>query len=142
MNGKPAGWQGSLQGVIGGRPGPSSSYMYYFKGALDDVRVYGRAITAAEVSAIYTSPNTSVNPISPVNFDVFPNPVISGSAIQLRSKPMPLETVVRLYSSAGKLILTSPYSESIEIPSLAAGVYILQVQNQEGSATKKLIIQD
>ena len=47
----------ALNAMIGKRPGG-----YYFKGVIDDVRVYSRALTAAEIQS---DMNTAVNPMLP-----------------------------------------------------------------------------
>ncbi|HYG15722.1 MAG TPA: LamG domain-containing protein, partial [Bacteroidia bacterium] len=56
----------------------------YFKGYLDDIRLYGRTLTPSEIDSIYVSNDTALNDTSPVlnfketklfeNINIYPNP--------------------------------------------------------------------
>ena len=43
-----------------------ASYPYWFKGVLDDIRIYKRAIDSSEVRELYTAPNPTVTPSKPL----------------------------------------------------------------------------
>lgn len=142
-NGKAAGWNGSLEGVIGARPGPSSTYMFNFRGSLDDVRVYDRVLTSSEVSDLFNwSPTTNFAPVAKIDATIFPNPAKSGSMLNIHSNEDLSGATVLLYSGNGQLVLSAPYSSTLQLPQLSQGVYILRVQGAEGVTTQKLIIEE
>ena len=41
-----------------------------FDGGIDDVRIYNRALSAAEVSQLYTTNNTAISRVTQLNFGV------------------------------------------------------------------------
>lgn len=137
MNGKTPGWQGTLVGVIGARP----SYSFYFKGALDDVRIYSRSITATEVASLYNQTPTSTKEIIHSDITLYPNPAKSGTILNIETSDLiSSNTQVSLYSATGQLICEKPFETQINLPQLAHGVYYVRIEDQGASLTKKLLI--
>jgi len=137
MNGKNPGWQGTLLGVIGAR----LSYSFYFNGALDDVRVYNRAINSTEVATLYNQTATSTTEVLQSDITVFPNPAQSGSILNISmSVALSENALVNMYSATGQLLQSFPFAEQINLPQLANGVYYLKIEDKGTALTKKLLI--
>lgn len=117
---------------------PGSS-LQYFKGWIDDVRIYGRAITANEVSTLYS--NTTDLLQNPGNeqteITFYPNPAdtritLLGSAIQ----------TVRLFTMDGKEMEIDRRETELFLDHLPSGAYVLQTQTSSGILRRQpLIIQ-
>ncbi len=137
MNGKTPGWQGTLLGVIGARP----SYSFYFKGALDDIRIYNRAINATEVASLFNQTATSTIEVIQTELTLYPNPANSGSILNIEtSTPMSSNAKVTLYSATGQLISKATFTRQIELPVLSHGVYYVMIEDEGTILTKKLLI--
>ncbi|NNK74154.1 MAG: T9SS type A sorting domain-containing protein [Flavobacteriaceae bacterium] len=68
---------------------------------------------------------------------VYPNPAQTAITIL---KPQDLEIEkIRIYNLLGQLIIEKPFSQTILIDQLAAGLHLLQLETSEGLITKSLI---
>lgn len=139
MNGNSPGWAGTLLGVIGARP----AYSFYYKGALDDIRIYSRAITSTEVASLYNHTPTSSIEITETSLRLYPNPNKAGQVVHIEmSTQMSPQARVNVYSATGKLINSLPFTTELALPQLAAGVYYITVSDNAMQVSKKLIIQE
>lgn len=138
VNGKSAGWAGTHTAVIGARP----SYSYYFRGAMDEARVYSRALTGSEVATLYNTqsfPPTSLNELVTLDATLFPNPIRSGMVLNLMTEnELGAGALVYLYSVTGKEIYQSSFIGSLEIPQLTDGIYFVVIRSGEGVISKKI----
>lgn len=106
-------------------PGPSTQY---FKGKIDDVRIYSRAINAQEVTALFSQQNSIGSTLNSSNkISIFPNPAndllfISGEYNYQTSK-------VTLFDITGKLVLenTIESNGTIDVSKLSSGFYITKL---------------
>jgi hypothetical protein len=108
----------------------------HFNGAIDDVRIYDRALTPAEVCQLYSIP-TSVEISETEGLTVYPNPTdgiftiegdIHGRKLSLMDAAgnrMPLEV-----DGAGKA----------DISALPAGIYFLNITLADGSTTRQRMV--
>ncbi len=104
-------WRIGFDNCNGWTSQPSS---FYFNGKIDDVLIYNRALTAAEINTLYNTPDGAGNN----------GPVCSGSLLTLSAKTIPGAT----YSWTGP----NGFSSSSQNPSFTytaanAGLYTLQV---------------
>lgn len=123
---------------------------YNFPGALDDVRVYNRALTASEVYALYTG-NTAGEPAPrPLALRVeapYPNP--SQGRIQLRlAVPSAGPVSVHLVDVVGRRVgvlfdgRLSPgvHALSWQVPAVANGLYLLHVKSGDGAVVERVLV--
>jgi len=71
-------------------------------------------------------------------FSIYPNPVNNNLNIQSENRDI---QIIEIYNLNGKLVLQHKYNlnEAIDVSSLAKGLYLLKVQTENGSFTKKLV---
>lgn len=73
-------------------------------------------------------------------FSVYPNPVKSSSLLTI-NKELKKESLIQLISASGQLIKTYEYFENtISLPSLPSGIYILRILDWEGIFQRKFVI--
>lgn len=71
------------------------------------------------------------------DFSVFPNPVTDVLTIQA-SEPIRL---VRIYTLQSTLVLSVPFSESVDLGALPAGIYLLECISENGSVSSRVVKQ-
>lgn len=83
------------------------------------------------------------NNLSLAAFDVFPNPTNGFISIRL---PQPLTTVVEIYDIAGKKVISESFSNEVELvingESLANGIYLLKLTDNEKNILSRLIVKE
>ena len=108
-----------------------------FKGIVDNVFIYDRQITAAEVSAI-VSTNTLSNEKFQANnlkFNLYPNPANSILNVNLATDLQSVE----IYSLQGQKVLSGT-EKQINVSNLSSGMYMVRVTAIDGGvATQKFI---
>lgn len=83
------------------------------------------------------TPKAQGTPIE--GLSVYPNPVVNGK-VYITSKN-DLEKEITIFDVLGKKVLqTHLNSKELSIPDLAPGVYIIKINEQDNSATRKLIV--
>jgi len=84
-----------------------------------------------------TLPNGINNPVSQSGISVFPT--VTSGFVYITSP----ETIknVNIYSLQGSLIKTVTNSTSVNLSTLISGVYILEVNTQQGKSIQKIIKQ-
>ncbi len=93
----------------------------YFKGRLDEIRIYGRALSALEISTLYDYSPVGVNSIEKETpkFIIYPNPAENTLNFS--------ESInsIQIYSAEGKLLihLSEFNNNTLDISSLPQGVY-------------------
>lgn len=110
-----------------------------FNGAIDDLKIYNRALTAAEVLSLYNN-NTllSSQSFNQNNLEVklYPNPVCDILNIEIESDIQSIE----IYNIQGQKVLSSNQKQ-INVSDLTAGMYMVRIQDVDNNiATKKIII--
>jgi hypothetical protein len=135
-----------------GRYGRNSSF-FSFKGSLDDVRIYGRALTGAEVKALYSLGNitsTADNTFQyekNLNVKNYPNPFNHSTTISWQSK-VSGHTTLMIYNIMGRKIKTlvneyryqGNYNMVFDGMDLPAGVYYGKLQVGNNQSTVKMMI--
>ena len=92
--------------------------------------------------------SSEIQSVSRVNYylkhtTLYPNPVTNGNELQLKSSAQ-LSGNLSIYSVTGKLMKSKLISnfdtESIDISGISNGVYIVKIESNSASVTKKLVI--
>ncbi|MBL0046600.1 MAG: T9SS type A sorting domain-containing protein [Bacteroidetes bacterium] len=116
-----------------------------FKGVLDDILIYNRALSASEVNGIYTatgSPSTINEKSKDNSFLVSPNPSNGIFKIQFIDKNEK-DATYKVYTLQGKLIweeIAPTDQHNIDCSWLETGNYLLKIENSKGIFTKKIIV--
>jgi len=113
----------------------------YFKGKLDDFRYWNRALTIEEIEMICSDPEVNTIPEmveSEPKVNIYPNPSSGLVNIEVGDDSNPSRIIVRNIS--GQIVHSTPFSKSIDLAYLSRGSYILNIQYEEGTIRKKLII--
>lgn len=134
-----AGYATPVIASIGARtPGNSQ----YFKGSLDDIRIYDYALTDADVVALYNTEKlaTGISEYTFVNhsLSVYPNP--STGVINITANNLPGKLTI--YNAQGLAVyIKSEFSGIAEVADLKAGIYFCSVEDMNGNyAVKKFVI--
>jgi hypothetical protein len=115
-----------------GIPGNS---LQYFKGWIDDVRIYNRAITPAEVSTLYSNTTALENPSQHTGTWFYPNPAVSS----LTLTDMAIEDI-HLYNMNGQLVDFQRSGSTISLSTLPAGIYVITGNLNGAVLREKLIV--
>jgi hypothetical protein len=115
--------------------GTASAYI----GAMDDLKIYDRAISASEVSQLFTNNTLSSADFNQNNLQVslYPNPATDILNIEMTNEIKSIE----IYNIQGQKVMSSNQKQ-INISDLAAGLYMVRIQDVDNAiATKKIIIE-
>ena len=134
----------------------------YFQGTLDDVRLYKRVLSVAEIQKLYNGDqNTELIPIvypeptltgieesalAAESFNIYPNPTRDKVTIERLANGSE-ELAVKLVNMQGKTVLTTlvnanELSKNISISNLPKGLYVVRVQGKGQAKLMKLAIVD
>lgn len=120
--------------------------MEYHHGMIDDVRVYNRALTAAEVgelSAIHFDCSTiSTNDaVLTQKIAFYPNP--AAGFMSLKWEDQPAQWSLRVFDLQGKLMETffsiNTNENRIDLTRLVPGIYWIRIDTESGSYSGKII---
>ncbi len=112
----------------------------YFKGMLDDIYVYKRALSETEIKALYDTKTEDVsNEISEKSdFTIIPNPAADRINIITRNLA---DGRITIFENLGNTVLKAESSAlELDISSLASGVYFLRYQSSSKIIFRKLIV--
>ena len=111
---------------------------YLFNGAIDDLKIYNYALNASQVGELYSNNTLSSSDFSQNNLEValYPNPVNDllniETALEIQS--------IEIYNIQGQKVMSSNQKQ-INVSDLAAGVYMVRIQDADNNiATKKIVI--
>ncbi len=110
----------------------------YFNGAIDDLKIYNWALNATEISSLYTNNTLTSENFNLNNLEValYPNPVNDILNIETA---LDIQTV-EFYNIQGQKVLSSNQKQ-INVSDLAAGMYMVRIQDADNNiATKKIVI--
>ncbi|WP_276134396.1 LamG-like jellyroll fold domain-containing protein [Polluticoccus soli] len=133
--------------------GNASQYPYWFKGVMDDLRIYNRVLTASEI-ANYCNPvgdggtDTTASVIGieqNISVAIAPNPNSGNFSVHgILTSPT---AAIDVYNTVGQLVyrkvvapVQNAINEHIELPVVADGVYIVKVTAGVESKTYKMLI--
>ncbi len=140
--------------LFGGLPIPASSsfniYSSYFKGKLDDIRIYNRTLNAIEVIDLYNEVNPAVSNIANTKnisskIALFPNPAQTKLSLQYDATKFSNAAVqYTITSVTGKVLKTAPLvrqdeAYEIDVAELSKGFYVLTIQSADANETVRFI---
>jgi hypothetical protein len=93
-----------------GRWGPFSPQFPLQNGKIDDIGVWNRVLTQAEITALYNGATVGIRDLAQADlFSVYPNP--TKDHINLNADPSLLGADYTVYDQAGKIILTGKIND-------------------------------
>lgn len=101
---------------------------------------YGTAGTLRIDDVVFTSGEpASISENSLSNFTIYPNPSTNGMITIQTQKAGILE--VNIFDVLGKKVLSQKsVNQTVNVSALKSGIYLVQITNNNGTATKKLIV--
>ena len=112
---------------------------YYFNGAIDDLKIYGSALTDTEVTSLFNNNTLSSSNFQTNNLklNLYPNPATDILNISLETELKSIE----IYSLSGQKVLSSDKNQ-VDVSNLSKGMYMVRVEDVEGLvSTQKLIVE-
>lgn len=120
----------------------NNGYQSYFKGDLDDIRIYNIALTPAQVDTIYHETITSIEntPDNISTINIYPNPTKGKFNIDCNCNIKS----VNVSNILGKIIYYSAIDSfqknyEIELKNAPKGIYFVKINDGEKIHTKKLV---
>ncbi|MCB0644343.1 MAG: T9SS type A sorting domain-containing protein [Phaeodactylibacter sp.] len=112
---------------------------FVFYGRIDDVLLYNRALTANEVMSIFTGQPSGLDEAFSSPIQVFPNP--TASALYFKNIPWEEEPRYTLHNTAGRRLQSGLLPQTLELGTLPAGVYWLQIRIGESVHWERIVRQ-
>lgn len=113
-----------------------------FEGAIDEVRIYNRPLSAQEIQNIYTQTLTSIAKVSTAPaFSVYPNPV-QNKELYIRTEAQ-IEKI-QVFDTKGSEIMVTYNAENGMVKlnaNVAAGTYYLNALTDQGIIRQIIIVQ-
>lgn len=115
----------------------------HYKGFIDDIRIYNRAISDNEIDSIFNQPNPvlSVNSPNILNATkIYPNPVSN----QITISNIVEATDLQIFDVTGKMVISQSLNfdtNSVEISKFSKGVYVVLLTTKQYTKTHKLIVE-
>lgn len=125
-----------------GRSAAASNFLNYFKGYIDDIRLYNRELNSSEIDSLFSEPSPilSVKTLDILeSVQIYPNPATSQIFISNISD----KTTLDIFDISGKLCKSAILSydmNTIAIDDLKEGVYMITLQSKGFTKTHKLLI--
>lgn len=128
-----------------GRGNKANFSANYFKGSIDEVRIYDRALNNDEVTALQVAdkPLGIFKPAAQSKqFSIYPNPS-NGEFTIFSPSNFDNEIIVNVSDIQGKLVYSSAISngETLNLTTLKQGTYIVEVKSEQSIERHKLIIE-
>ncbi|MBI1221605.1 MAG: T9SS type A sorting domain-containing protein [Bacteroidetes bacterium] len=130
--GDAAGYTGQNLGFyIGCRTGN----VLFFKGVVDDIRIWNRILSASDVTQLFNSTATSVKPIgASYVLNLYPNPNSGSFKIDCNTGE---NLSYKIFTSVGTEILTGKLSKSQSFDLNQSGLYFISIFDQNGYLLEK-----
>lgn len=114
----------------------------HLTGILDDIRIYNRVLTDAEINALNEMTITSITEEKEPEISIYPNPVYDGN-IKLVIPSSTTIKSIKVYDSLGRFIYSPDDSRRMNVNHLKNGIYIFSITLKDGKMiSKKVIIQN
>lgn len=120
----------------------SIGYERAFKGKIDDIGIWNRAITPSEVSSLFLS-TTGLSELSyPEACTIYPNPASSFITVDLHGTN-DHNLIMNIYNLMGNIVHSETLNQKqqqINISHLHNGIYLIEINSKEWTDKQKLII--
>ena len=120
--------------LIGSDP---PGFQEYFRGAMDEFKIYGKALSQSEVNQLI-----GINEHSSISFSTYPNPTSGKLSITLEEGNA---TSVTIRNSLGQILLIDKTRATnqleLDISAYPTGLYFLQLEVDGQLMTKKIVKQ-
>jgi hypothetical protein len=106
-----------------------------FNGKLDDIAIYNRALTQAEITALYNSTLSISSDTYNYSINIYPNPVVS--TLNIKTDTNLINQPYSIIDNLGRVVLNGKLNEVesiINVEQLSKGIYYLKIAGN--SATK------
>lgn len=113
------------------------SFLNYFNGALDDLKIFDYVITNADITSLYTNNTLASEDFNAATLKVtlYPNPTKERFTIATDAEI----ATVEIYSTQGQKVLTAT-QKNIDISNLASGIYFVKIETAEKTQTIQKIV--
>lgn len=118
----------------------------FYDGAIDELRIYNRPLSAAEVNNLFQNPGLATGlhkAPGKSNFRMYPNPANKRLQLSLGDEAS-LIRQIKIRDMSGKLMLQKrqmQYQQSVDISGLAEGTYFVTFRNGERRFKRKFVVQ-
>lgn len=120
---------------------PYDNDKFYFKGKLDDLGIWNKALSLGEIQALYSEIPTGVANLHTLEgLQVYPNP--ANTILNIDTREMKSPSDLSIFNALGELVFSAKLeskSQLISIEMLPMGVYTLQISNNGQSYTQRLL---
>jgi hypothetical protein len=110
-----------------------------FAGAIDDLKIYDRALKQADISSLYTNNTLSSSDFSQNKLKVvlYPNPVRDILNIETGTEIKSVE----VYNLQGQKVKTA-LSKQVNVSDLASGIYMVRMKDENNAVETKRIVKE
>jgi len=108
------------------------SYWSEFNGLLDDIGIWNRALTQAEITALYTANGVGIKDQSLNQLSIYPNP--AKTQITLNATTNQIGKTLKVYDALGKVVYETILKQqqyNINITNWANGIYTVAIPEQD-----------
>ena len=120
-------------GISIGESNQANGYWGHTDGKIDDIGIWNRALTQAEITNLNNSTNTSITEKENLGqFIVYPNPASTEITINSSVK----FTTIKIVNTIGQTILTKESSKSALVSALSNGIYFIELYDEKGKLLK------
>lgn len=129
-------YENSGAGYVLGRDGDTP--YWYFKGSIDDLGIWGRALSASELNIIYTGGTLSTTDFEmSKSITLYPNPVKDILHIKV-SEGINI-TNCEMFDISGKSMKAEIFDNNIDVSQIQKGLYLIKLKTSKGILTEKFI---
>ena len=120
-------------GISIGESNQANGYWGHTDGKIDDIGIWNRALTQAEITTLNNSTNTSITEKENLGqFIVYPNPASSEITINSSVK----FTTIKILNAIGQILHTQESSGSVSVSTLSKGIYFIELYDEKGKLLK------
>lgn len=121
--------------------GTSQNNPMYFSGSIDEVRLYNRALTTAELDSLCDiNANVGLQDMTEGNFTIYPNPISDRFMIGYSGSTDLSDCVILISNSLGQVVYEGAYTPTINISSFNKGVYYLSITDKDKTLLKRNLL--
>jgi hypothetical protein len=115
---------------------------YYWRGELDDVRIYSKALSPAEIMSVMNGESLGINYKNPLEdkIKLFPNPFNESLVIKTTHVQNPKVTISNMEGKVIKVVTPKNSGDTeVKTNAFAPGMYIVSISDNGREISKKVI---